>query len=71
MNSKLLVSEEVQIKVHYDYHGCERCTPVFVDFEILAALSLEDFMDYLRNEIPYLNESHRSDSVLWTMKNTG
>ena len=54
MNSKLLVSEEVQIKVHYDYHGCERCTPVFVDFEILAALSLEDFMDYLRNEIPYL-----------------
>ena len=31
----------------------------FVDFEILAALSLEDFLDYLRNEIPYLTRKEQ------------
>lgn len=54
MNSKLVPREEIQVKVHYDYHGSERCTPIFIDFEILSALTLDDFLDYLKNEVPYL-----------------
>ena len=54
-HSKELRNDALDIKVHYQYHGGERCGLVYATFSSLYGMDFDAFMSFLKEEIPYLN----------------
>ncbi|MCG8033322.1 MAG: hypothetical protein JAZ03_14240 [Candidatus Thiodiazotropha taylori] len=53
--SKDIRNDALDIKVHYQYHGSERCGLVDTTFNSLYGMDFEAFMSFLKDEIPQLN----------------
>ena len=53
-HSKELRSDSLDIKVHYQYHGGERCGLVSASFSSLYGMDFDAFISYLKDEVPYL-----------------
>ena len=55
MASKFLCGDIIDIKVHYNYHGQERCGLVDCNYSDLYGMSYMEFENLLKREIAFLN----------------
>jgi hypothetical protein len=49
-----VIMEDVDFKVHYDYHNTERCTAFSVAFDVLTCIDYADFSRIVQDNVPYL-----------------
>ena len=54
LSKNIRYSEDIEIKTHYQYHGSDRCTVLFVPYHSLISMELPGFIAHVKNEIPYL-----------------
>jgi hypothetical protein len=59
------ILEEIDFKVHYDYHSSDRCTPFSAVFDVLKCIEFGDFCQVIQDHVPYLR---RLTSVRITYK---
>ena len=53
-HSKEIRNDSLDIKVHYQYHGGERCGLVSASFSSLYGMDFDSFISFLKDEVPYL-----------------
>lgn len=53
--SKELTNECVNIKVHYHFHGQERCGLMDINYSKMYGLKYNAFVDVLQSNIPHLS----------------
>ncbi|XP_053403747.1 uncharacterized protein LOC123524212 [Mercenaria mercenaria] len=53
-SSKFVGSDPVDIKVHYEYHGTQRCALIDCNYADLFGMGYTEFEHFLKSEIPFL-----------------
>ena len=74
-------SEEIEFKVNYNYHDSDRCSAVFIPYNILATWHHHKFCAYIKDQIPFLRPNQWRNKiamtiflhnfVLWHLSNIG
>ena len=67
-HSKEIRNDSLDIKVHYQYHGGERCGLVSASFSSLYRMDFDSFISFLKDEVPYLT---RIDIKIYSKINFG